>query len=206
MGGHLPTRLLLAGLSVTALLAGCPSGATPPPSAVPTATAVPAVTPTPSLWPWMPGVIWTPGKVAAVSGTIQCGTVAAGSPSPPANGPVVNGPVVVTRHAAACTVVASDPRVTGPGQLINTVRGLVIWSDQQIKGPEGTWTGPVYGVYDEGGVIRMFGILVGSGAYEGSIYAVSEIAQAHSTTADTVGVIQPGAPPPGFPVAPSLAP
>jgi hypothetical protein len=206
MSGHPPTRLLLAGLTVTALLAGCASGAALPPSAAPTATAAPAATPNPSLWPWLPGITWTPAKVAAVSGTIQCGTVTAGSPPPPAGGPVVQGPVIMTRDGGPCTAVASDPRVTGPGQRISTVRGLVIWMDQQIEGPEGTWSGPVYGVYDKEGVIRMFGILVGSGAYEGFIYAVSEIAAAHSTTADTVGVIQPGAPPPGFPVAPSPAP
>ena len=207
---------LAVGLTAFALVAGCspsatttpasspsavPSVTTPAPTASPIAAASPTATPTSA--PTPTPTLWSQGKAAAVTGTIDCGTVvkAGTEPSPP--------PYTLIGQDLGCTATASDPRVTGTGSFLLTVEGWdpalptagtngVAWGYQEIKGPDGTWTGRTYGVYDKDGVLHNYGILVGSGAYKGLIYAVSGTVPANGATADSIGVIQPGTLPPGY--------
>jgi hypothetical protein len=212
---HVAGRLA-AGVAVVTLVAGCGAAASPPPSAAPTPTAAPTVAPTataaPTATPAPAPSLWTQGEAAAVTGTISCGTVikagAEGS-SPP--------PYTLIDQDLLCAAAASDPRVTGTGSFSLNIEGWdpalptwgsngVAWGYQEIQGPDGTWAGRTYGLYDKDGVLHNFGVMVGGGAYEGLIYAMAGTVPASSSTADTVGLIQPGAPPPGFPVTPFPAP
>ena len=122
-------------------------------------------------------------------------------------------PYTMTDEELACTASASDPRVTGTGTFNLNFEAWYPWGDygvtwayEEIKGPDGTWAGRCYGIYDQDGVFHNYAILVGSGTYKGLIYAVVGTVPTNSTTADTVGWIQPGTPPPGFPVTPFPAP
>jgi len=204
---------LVAGLAVVTLAAGCGTAATASPSAAPTpaaaATATPTATPAPTGTPTPAPSLWTEGKAAAVTGTSDCGVVVT-----PGTWQRATAPYTLRNQTNSCTVDASDPRVSGPGSIVINVEGwdpsmannFVQWTYQEIKGPDGTWAGRAYGLYDQDGILHAYGVLVGSGAYEGLIYVTYTTVPANSATADTVGVIQPGAPPPGFPVTPFAAP
>jgi hypothetical protein len=84
-------------------------------------------------------------------------------------------PYTLTGQELGCTAIASDPRVTGSGSLALSVEGwdpalptlgnnAVAWGYQEIQGPDGTWAGRTYGLYDNDGVLHSFGVMVGSGA------------------------------------------
>ena len=76
----------------------------------------------------------------------------------------------------------------------------VQWSDYTIEGPDGTWAGHIYGLYDDEGVLSLVGILRGNGAYDGLTFTVVGTVPPGSATLTYDGLIQPGSPPPGFPV------
>jgi hypothetical protein len=81
----------------------------------------------------------------------------------------------------------------------------VSWTSVTLHGPDGTWTGHGYGIYDNLGVAHVVTFLAGSGAYQGLVYAYSATIPAGSAHMDIIGLIQPGSPPPGFPVEPSAS-
>jgi hypothetical protein len=207
---------LVAGLAIVTLVAGCGAAASPSPSATPLPPATPAATatptPTPTPTPAPTPTPWSSGKAAAVTGTIDCGVVATAGTEQTAT-----APYTLSNQTNTCEAVASDPRVSGPGSLVLNIEGWdpalwtmgtngVAWMYEEIKGPDGTWAGRTYGLYDKDGILHNYGILVGSEAYAGLIYVVHGTVPANSAIADTVGVIQPGTPPPGFPVTPFPAP
>ncbi len=201
--------LLLAGLLLALVVGGLVAGARRPDLGVviapsPTSTAMPTATPAPT----PTSTPWSSGKAAAVTGITDCGTVTKDGVEQ-----TDTAPYTLTGRILACTVLASDPRVSGPGSLVLNVAGWdptlftagtngVTWSYQEIKGPDGTWTGRNYGLYDKDGILHNYGVFVGSGAYKGLIYICYGTVPANTYTATTVGVIQPGDPPPGFPVTP----
>jgi hypothetical protein len=215
MGMGSRANRLAVGLAALVVVAGCGATTTPspvppvtmpPPTASPVAVATPTSAPTPTPTPW------SQGTAAAVTGTINCGTVvkagAEGS-SPP--------PYTLIGRDLLCAAAASDPRVTGTGSFSLNIEGWdpalptlgnngVAWGYQEIQGPDGTWAGRTYGIYDKDGILHNFGVMAGSGAYDGLIYAVAGTVPASSSTADTVGVIQSGAPPPGYMVTPFPVP
>ena len=71
-----------------------------------------------------------------------------------------------------------------------------------LQGPEGTWTGHGYGFYDTDGTAHNMTIATGSGDYEGLTYIQSITVPAGSANPVSVGLIQRGSLPPGFPVMP----
>ena len=77
---------------------------------------------------------------------------------------------------------------------------------RRSRDPRGTWAGRTRGLYDKDGVLHNVGNMVGSGAYESLIHAVSRTVPPRSSTADHIGVIQTGTPPPGLLVTPPGAP
>ena len=154
--------------------------------------------------------LWTDGKAAAVVGSMDCNTVVkAGTESSPGG-----TPITLTHQIFMCTVTTNDPRVNGSGNLDLNIEGwdpilaynAVDWAYQEIKGPAGSWAGRVYGVYDRGGFMRAVGILVGSGAYKGLVFVNSVTVPVDTAHVHIIGVIQPGTPPPGFPVTPLTTP
>ena len=206
---------LMAGLAFVTLAAGCGATATASPSAAPTpaaaATAAPTATgaPTATPAPTPAPSLWTDGKAAAVTGRSDCGVVAI-----PGTWQQATAPYTLRSQTNTCTATSSDPRVSGPGKIVINVEGwdpsiannYVQWAYQEIKAPDGTWTGRAYGLYDKDGILHAYSVFVGSGAYDGLIYVNDATVPANSAVADTVGVIQPGSPPPGFPVTPFPAP
>lgn len=205
---------LVAGLVIGTMVVGCGASASPSPSTTvaPTQVAVvspTAAAPTPTPAPTPEPSMWTNGKAAAVTGSINCGTVTTAGTEQTAT-----PPYTLSNQVNACAAVASDPRVSGPGTLVLNVEGWdprtgyndVAWMYQEITGPDGTWAGRTYGLYDKDGVLHNFGVMVGTGAYEGLVYVVYGTVPASGATATTVGVIQPGTPPPDFPVTPFPSP
>ena len=83
---------------------------------------------------------------------------------------------------------------------------MVFWGYQTIKGPDGTWAGRIYALIDNDSIFHGFGVLIGNEAYKGLIYAVSWTIPYRSPEGQIVGLIQPGAPPPDFPIAPLATP
>jgi hypothetical protein len=201
-------------LAVLTVAAGCGAAATalpsataaPPLTASPAAVASPAATPTPAPTP----TLWTDGKAAAVVGSMDCNTVVkAGAESSPGV-----TPTTLTHQILMCTVTTNDPRVNGSGNIDLNIEGwdpmlgynAVAWAYEEIKGPAGSWAGRTYGVYDKDGIMRGLGVMVGSGAYEGLVFVNSGTVPYDTAIVDIVGVIQPGTPPPGFPVTPLTTP
>ncbi len=181
---------------------------TPAASPAPVTSAVPSPTTAPS----PSASLWTDGRAAAVSGWITCATITKNGVEQ-----YKTPPITLTGQEMACSSGANDPRVAGTGTLLFDVTGWdpalpakatngILSAYQTIRGPEGTWAGRTFGLYDYEGVLHNYGILVGDGAYEGLIFAVSGTVPANGVTADVVGIIQPGSPPPDFPVAPLAAP
>ena len=123
-----------------------------------------------------------------------------------------SAPYSLTGHVLTCTEEASDPRVTGTstvvlniegwneGLLRENAAGSVSWSEYTLEGPDGTWSGYGYGFYDSGQTAHLTNIAVGSGAYEGLTYTQSLTVPNGTPNAVSVGLIQTGAPPPGFPL------
>jgi hypothetical protein len=123
-------------------------------------------------------------------------------------------PITLTHQIFMCTVTTNDPRVNGSGNLDLTIEGwdptlgfnAVSWAYQEIKGPAGSWAGRSYGVYDKDGIARFSGVAAGSGAYKGLVFVTSGTLPFNTANVDIIGVIQPGTPPPGFPVTPLTTP
>ncbi len=191
-----------------AAVGGAPVATATPASSSPLAPAPTGqvVTPTPS------PSLWAAGKAAAVTGTIDCSRVM----TPGVDQRTV-APFRLSGQVNDCIAIASDPRVTGSGSLVLNVEGWdpalptqgtngVLWSYEEIQGPDGTWAGRTYGLYDKDGLLHNYGVLAGDGAYKGLIYVVYGIVPASSGRATIVGVIQPGTPPPGFLVTPFSTP
>ncbi len=122
-------------------------------------------------------------------------------------------PYTLTHQVLACTKTASDPRVSGPATTVLNISSwdpavvttATAWGVEEISGPDGTWTGRFYGVYDREGVLHLVHVTTGSGAYEGWTYTYFSTVPAGSLTATTTGLLYDGPPPPDFPVGP-LAP
>jgi len=141
---------------------------------------------------------------AAVTATSECYLKTTGTEQ------LASPPYGLTDQVMACTDTASDPRVTGTSTIVLNVEtwdprqgnNNVTWNDYTLQGPEGTWAGHGYGLYDSEGVAHVVIIATGSGAYEGLTYTQSITVPAETAQADSIGLIQPGSPPPGFPVAP----
>jgi hypothetical protein len=140
---------------------------------------------------------------AAVTGSSACGL---GTPGVETDGP----PYSLTNQIMRCTDSSTDPRVSGPSTVVINVEGwdtregnnAVAWFDYTIEGPEGDWVGHTYGLYDDEGLLHLVGVLAGNGAYEGLTFTVAGTVPAGRSTLTYDGLIQPGSPPPGFPVAP----
>ena len=148
-----------------------------------------------------PGAGQSPAAWTVVTGTSDCSLTTAGTaPSPP--------PYVLANQVVTCADVSSDPRVTGTSVVALNVEGwdpaqghsAFTWTDVTLKGPDGTWTGHGYGIYDGAGVVHLVTCMAGSGRYDGLTYAYSATIPAGSAHLDIIGLIQPGSPPPGFPL------
>ncbi len=140
---------------------------------------------------------------AAVTGTSACGLRTAGVEKLDAP------PYSLTNQVLTCWDVSSDPRVSGPSTVVINVEGwdlltgrnAIAWIDYSIEGPDGTWAGHQYGLYDDEGVLDVMGILAGDGAYEGLTFTLKGTVPAGGATLTYDGLIQPGTLPPGFPAA-----
>jgi hypothetical protein len=148
---------------------------------------------------------------AAVTATSDCSeTIEDGTPQ------METLPFGVTGLVLGCDNIASDPRVSGQGTMslnietwdpvVRTGPGtnMVLWGDVSITGPDGSWSGRQYGIYDSEGTVHVFGVLAGSGGYEGWSYATSGTVPGPTgnTTSESVGLIYHSPPPPGYPVEP----
>lgn len=140
---------------------------------------------------------------AAVTGTSGCGLGTAGVAK---DGP----PHSLANHILRCSDSSTDPRVSGPSTVVINLEtwderegyNAVAWLDYTIEGPEGAWVGHAYGLYDDEGVLHLVGILAGGEAYEGLTFTVAGTIPTGRSTLTYDGLIQPGSPPRGFPVAP----
>lgn len=110
MGGRIPTRRLLVGLAVVVLLAGCASGATPPPSptaAAPTEATAPSVaaaTPTVTATP-TPTATPAPTPVARVTVTVVGSTAQVPAPNGSDDTATIQAALdACVKHGPGCTV------------------------------------------------------------------------------------------------------
>jgi hypothetical protein len=165
--------------------------------------ALPAVARSPSASPT------TQAEYAAVTGTSDCHDV-----TTPGEQQFAAPPYTLTDQVMACTKTASDPRVSGRATTVLNISSwdpavvatATAWGDEEITGPDGTWTGRFYGIYDREGVLHLVHATVGSGAYKGWTYTYSSTVPAGSLTATTTGLLYHGPPPPGVPVEPLALP
>jgi hypothetical protein len=142
--------------------------------------------------------------VAWVSGRVTCSLVAPGT---------MEGTTIfnaVRGQSYSCTVDVNDPRLKGSGQhtleadLYRATLGSLIggpaWGDLSVEGPDGSWTGPWFGIADREGGIEATGWLAGSEAYDGwtYIYSMSLGADGGGRLA---GLVYQGAPPAAAPPA-----
>ena len=153
--------------------------------------------------PASPSAEWT-----AVTGTAVCSLQTSGTWQRESL------PYGLTGRVLTCVDTASDPRVAGTSTvvlgfeswdemlLMEDPANSVTWSDYTLQGPEGTWTGHGYGFYDTDGTAHNMTIATGSGDYEGLTYIQSITVPAGSANPVSVGLIQRGSLPPGFPVMP----
>jgi hypothetical protein len=165
--------------------------------------ALPAVARSPS------GSPTTQAGYATVTGTSDCHDV-----TTPGVQQFTAPPYTLTGQIMACTKTASDPRVSGPATTVLNISSwdpavvatATAWGDEEIRGPEGTWTGRFYGIYDGKGVLHLVHVTAGSGAYVGWTYTYSSTVPAGPLIATTTGLLYDGPPPPGFPVEPLALP
>lgn len=144
----------------------------------------------------------------AVTGTSACGLGQAGVSQ------MDTPPYSLTNQILRCFDASTDPRVSGTSTVVLNLEGWdeglllsdpansVAWIDYTLQGPEGTWAGHGYGLYDAEGILHMVDVLAGSGAYEGLTFTLSGTVPAGLSTSNYIGLIQPGSLPPGFPVMP----
>ena len=145
---------------------------------------------------------------AMVTGTSACGLGQAGVSQ------MDTPPYSLTNQLLRCFDASTDPRVSGLSTVVLNLSGWdkgllredpansVAWIDYTIEGPDGTWAGHGYGLYDAEGVLHMVDILSGSGAYEGLTFTIAATVPAGSSTSAYNGLVQSGSLPPGFPVMP----
>lgn len=135
---------------------------------------------------------------AAVSGSIQCQVTVFGS-APTGSPP----PYGIVDQQFSCTHQMSDPRVSGASVDTLTVlawlpteaKNGIGWHRSVLTGPDGTWEGVGFTLYDDAGDQHLTTYYAGTGAYEGLIYAWTSSGFAGATM-EAVGVIQPGTLPP----------
>ena len=104
-----------------------------------------------------------------------------------------------------CTYTADDPRVAGSGSHVFTesvpagyAMGDIgfFWTDTEIQGPDGAWSGHHYIVTDRTGTAHALMMLAGEGAYEGWAYVASGVDPEADADHEFVGVIYEGPLPP----------
>jgi len=108
-------------------------------------------------------------------------------------------------QTGTCTITASDPRLTGTATI--TQREIVKATegddndletyDEVLQGPEGTWTGRHFVVFDRSSAYTAYPLVVvtGDGAYEGWTYVAAGAASPPDGNGDFVGVLYQGPPP-----------
>ncbi len=164
MDARLPTRRLLAGLAIMALLAGCAGGAAVAPSPTPAATtspaaptaastASPAASPTPAATPATTSVIGT-----ATCPTVDVGVVTSGS----------GGVRHIWGNTISCTVTTTDPRVTGTERM--SPWNVDQWGTASPLGIGGLWGSGDSGARVQWGSVRLDNA---GGAWEGTGSGVS---------------------------------
>jgi hypothetical protein len=180
MGVRILSRRLLAGLTVTFLLAGCAASASPTPFlASPTATtmpsaavatAAPAGSPSPA--PTTSGPI-NYGPVTVVTGTATCPTADPGPSTTDGNG---------VQHfrggTFACALTTDDARVSGTdteswnadGWGTQSDGALVQWGTARLENADGAWDGTFAGVYSPGRGDIIVSWYKGTGGYAGLSY------------------------------------
>ena len=154
---------------------------------------------------------------AASVATLMC-LVLGGMPAVAQDRSGTDGPVLVSATQACawaapgdvltgtCTYTASDPRVTGPLTLtlvehVGVPEGddYVQTFDGSLPGPEGTWTGRYWVIFDQATKTAWAtSALSGDGAYEGWTYVASGSDASMAGNQDLVGVLYQGSPPPGM--------
>jgi hypothetical protein len=132
--------------------------------------------------------------------------------------PAAAGPVLVTATGACswfmngnvqtgtCTHTASDPRVSGPATQTMAEHVGIPGGDDYLQtfdtvltGPDGTWTGRTWVVFDwPNNVAYAQTVLTGDGSYEGWTYVDSARDTTPDANTDSVGVLYEGPPPPGI--------
>jgi diacylglycerol O-acyltransferase / trehalose O-mycolyltransferase len=113
-------------------------------------------------------------------------------------------------QTGTCTYSASDPRVTGPLTLTMAEHVGVPGGDDYVQtfdatlpGPEGTWTGRYWVIFDQATETAwVTSALSGDGAYEGWTYVASGSDASMAGNQDLVGALYEGPPPPGITVGP----
>ena len=136
-----------------------------------------------------------PAEWTAVTGTSSCGLGQAGVSQ------MDTPPYSLTNQLLRCFDAGTDPRVSGlstvvlnleswdEGLLRQDPANSVAWSDYTIQGPDGTWAGHGYGLYDDEGVFHSVNILAGSGAYEGLTFTTTGTVPAGSSSSAYSGLI-----------------
>jgi S-formylglutathione hydrolase FrmB len=137
---------------------------------------------------------------AAVSGTSSCSDVRVTH--------LEQGPPITAGVEMRCEETVSDPRVSGPSTMTIDTEGAIAWTRHTITGPDGSWAGLGYGLYDTDDVLRATAMLVGSGAYEGWTYVYEAMIPSVDAPLPVtiVGYVQPGSPAPLYPVLVEASP
>ena len=197
MSPCLPTRRVLVGLTVTVLLAGCASSATPPPS------ATPAMTATPSAGVDLPTVTATPRPAPTTTPAPTPSAVAFGEATLTES--ALDCTFLPTDPPIQCTTVSNDPRVSGkyaatvqtrPWNADASHEAFVQWGTARLVNDGGVWTGPYSGIFATGRGDIITTWYTGSGGYAGLSYYQTITAAPTGGGWVAVGLIFPGSPPP----------
>jgi hypothetical protein len=101
---------------------------------------------------------------------------------------------------AVCDVRFDDPRVSGTVTTVTDYdcqaeAGCVTWGQQEIVGPDGSWSGSFEGLIDPAFTERAVAVLSGTGGYSGMTFVVMAVAPLDEAPS-VVGLVYEGDAPP----------
>ncbi len=112
-----------------------------------------------------------------------------------------DGPIQRMRGTrAVCDVRFDDPRVSGTVTTdvnydCQAEAGCVTWGQQEIVGPDGSWSGSFEGLIDPAFTERAVAVLSGTGGYSGMTFVVMAVAPLDEAPS-VVGLVYEGDAPP----------